>query len=259
MRRVANDGPLPGVLDEMDRIVDDHRARSDRGGYFAAMYRGVTREIDRRCRLDGFEDSERMVAFASAFAQRYLDAVAARRSGALPSQAWRVAFDQGDRWRPVVLQHLMLGMNAHINLDLGVVTASFADRDGLDAMVRDFARINDVLATMTAACQRAVGEASPWIGVLDRWGGRTDSSVVRFSIVRARTAAWHTAERLSRLDAGSRQTAVDALDRQVADLARLVLETPVWGRAALLAVRARETASVRSIIDRLSVVAPTVG
>ena len=35
------------------------------------------------------------------------------------------------RWRPIVLQHLLLGINAHINLDLGVTASEFGEHGSL--------------------------------------------------------------------------------------------------------------------------------
>jgi len=57
------------------------------------------------------------------FANRYLDAVARHRAGRETTRAWGVAFAALGRWPPIVIQHQMLGMNAHINLDPGIAAA----------------------------------------------------------------------------------------------------------------------------------------
>ena len=57
------------------------------------------------------------------FAARYLEAVQQLWSGSVPSRSWRVAFDAATQPGPIVLQHLLLGMNAHINLDLSIAAA----------------------------------------------------------------------------------------------------------------------------------------
>ena len=245
---------LAALLAEMDDVVADFRRRGDRAGYFAAMYRSVTREVDRRVTAGRFAAPDRMAEFTVRFARRYLDAVHAHRVGAPVTAAWSTAFTVAGDWRPIVVQHLVLGMNAHINLDLGVVAAEAAEHDGLGAIAEDFRTINEVLATLTAGCQRAVGEVSPWLGLLDRVGGRTDDRVVRFSLVRARDAAWHTAERLAPLPPADRARAVAALDREVAGLARYVLDGPLTVDAALFAVRLRERRPAREVIDLLTAV-----
>ena len=94
------------------------------------MYRRVTAEVKRRIEAGEFDDGPRMERFDVLFARRYLDAWAQHERGEVPTGVWALAFAAGERWRPVVLQHLLLGMNAHINLDLGIVAAVVGHRVG---------------------------------------------------------------------------------------------------------------------------------
>lgn len=48
-------------------------------------------------------------------------------------------------WRPLILQHLLLGINAHINLDLGIAAAQTSPGDDLPDLRNDFVEINRVL------------------------------------------------------------------------------------------------------------------
>ena len=93
-----------------------------------------------------------------------------------------MAFDATTARRPVILQHLLLGMNAHINLDLGVCASELADPGMIDAIRADFDAVNDVLAELVDGCQNALGEVSPWLGLVDRIGGSGDEAVIRFSL-----------------------------------------------------------------------------
>ena len=160
------------VLEELDAVVETCVRRRSRAGYFAALYRAVTRAVQARAAAGEFEDADRMRAFVGAFARRYLDAFDAWSGGQPTTEAWRAAFAAAQRWRPTVLQHVMLGINAHINLDLGIVTAEAADASGgLAPIARDFDEVNVLLASLVVACQDAVGAVSPWVGLLDRVGG----------------------------------------------------------------------------------------
>ena len=242
------------LIAEMDHIVEDCRSAQSRAGYFAALYRNVTRELRRQSESGAFPDPTRMVEFTSIFAHRYLDAYSAWRSGRATTAAWSAAFSATDRWRPIVLQHLLLGMNAHINLDLGVVGAELGDRYGLDEIGGDFHALNDLLSSMILRSQQAVDSVSPWIGLLDRLGGRNDTTVVRFSLIRAREAAWHSAQRLSPMSSDDRAAAVDELDANIQRLSRVVAPGPFLLSGAMLLVRFRERRSVRDVIDALSTV-----
>ncbi len=171
----------------------------DRIGYFAAMYIAVTRTIAERTASGAFDDPERMEHFVVAFAGRYLRNLDGWANGGAVDGSWRLAFETAARWRPVILQHLLLGMNAHINLDLGVTAAEHAVDGVLDAVRADFDAVNDVLGSLVDECQGALGDVSPWMGLADRVGGGGDETMIRFSLVAARRQAWSVATRLAPL------------------------------------------------------------
>src|SRR5690606_25957110 len=118
--------------------------------YFAALYERVTTNV-RRALVAGdvFEDNPRMERLDVVFANRFLTAWDRHRRGEAPTQSWQVAFAVLDDPQPLVVQHLLLSMNAHINIDLGVAAATIAPTPAaLEALWPDFKRINDVLARL---------------------------------------------------------------------------------------------------------------
>src|SRR5262245_55821690 len=106
------------VIAALDDIVSDSLARGSRAGYFAALYRKVTVRVKQEIANGFFENGPRMERLDVIFANRYLDAYSRWRRGEKPTDVWKLALDATEMWRPLVLQHLLLGMNAHINLDL---------------------------------------------------------------------------------------------------------------------------------------------
>src|SRR6266508_6246532 len=110
-------GTYETTVGALEGIVARSSRAGERAGYFAAMYLAVTRTVRHRAVAGHFEDGPQMERFVTSFAARYLDAFEAWRSGEAVSDAWRVAFDATSSRRPIILQHLLLGMNAHINLD----------------------------------------------------------------------------------------------------------------------------------------------
>ena len=57
------------------------------------------------------------------FAKRFIDAYDLWKSGQKPTESWRLAFEVSKNPSHLVLQHLFLGINAHINLDLGIAAS----------------------------------------------------------------------------------------------------------------------------------------
>lgn len=256
MGRVTRSDSFDVAIGELRRVLDDCVDRGDRCGYFAAMYGAVTRTVRDRAAAGFFEDPVRMERFVCRFAGRYLDAFDDWRAGRPVTEAWQLAFESAGRWRPITLQHLLLGMNAHINLDLGVTASTFAGPDGsaLAAVRNDFFAVNQVLSDLVDACEDAVGAVSPWIGLVDRVGRDGDEAVIRFSLRRAREQAWNVAERLALLPEKERADATIAVDAAALRVGRRVVHPGLWPTIVLLLVRIRERARPAEIIRVLDAV-----
>jgi hypothetical protein len=246
------DPTFASCLASFRRVVERSRAEDDRIGLFATLYSSVTAGVERRCAEGGFAEAARMERFVCAFAHRYFVAHDAWRDHRPVVRSWAMTFDAATRWRPVVLQHLLLGMNAHINLDLGIVTAEMAgSAERLPLLRPDFEAVNDVLGSMVEDCLRALGSASPWFGLADRMGARHDEAVIRFSLRRARAQAWSLAERLVVLPVGEWPSEIDRTDRAVARIGHRILHPGAALSAALMVVRLREPWRAGHAIDAI--------
>lgn len=240
---------------ELDAIRDACRRDQSRNGYFAAMYGRVTAAVEQRCEDGRFDDPARMATFVAAFAARYTRAFRARAARRPTAQAWAVAFDAAEQPRPLVVQHLLLGMNAHINLDLGVVVAGLARSSGsLAPLAGDFDAINGVLVELVDRCQEAVTAASPALGLVDQLLGRADEDAAGFSLQLARRGAWEFAERLHVAARHDRPAIVRARDAAVADVGRRLLTRAGPSDTVQRVLRLTEWRSPAEVIDLLSAV-----
>jgi hypothetical protein len=242
---------IDDVLAALDAVVARAIDERSRVGYFAAVYRKVTAKVAEGIRTGLFDDGERMARFDIAFAERYLAALDGYRAGRTVTKSWERALDAAGASRPIVLQHLLLGINAHVNLDLGIAAAETAPGDALPGLRRDFDRINEIIASSIAGVQHDLAEISPWIGLLDRIGGRHDDEIIRFSIEIARTEAWRFAVELAPLARDDWSGPIGARDARVVHVARAVLK-PGLLTAGLLVIRARESNDVRRNIAVLN-------
>jgi hypothetical protein len=241
------------VIARLTDIIDLSRREPSRLGYFAALYRKVTISVKEGIRSGRFEDGARMERLDVNFANRYLEAYDLHRQGEPPTASWQVSFDAAQHWRPIILQHLLLGINAHINLDLGVAAVETSPGDQLRSLKRDFDEINKVLAELVQPVQDEIGEVSPWIGFLEKIDPSADDAIINFSMDRARASAWNFAVKLNALGEDERTAAVKTRDQDVAALGRLVYKP---GRVVLplglLAIRWRESNDIARVIDVLS-------
>jgi Family of unknown function (DUF5995) len=241
------------VIERLDTIVDRAVVERDRLGFFAVMYRTVTVAVKDGIAAGQFGDGPRMERLDVAFANRYLRAFHEHRNGGQPTRCWRAAFAAGARSRVVILQHLLLGMNAHINLDLGIAAAEVCPGAAIAGLERDFVVINSVLAALETGVEGEVCALSPWVDRLDHIDPRAGRVVANFSIDRARACAWENAQRFAALSGAELDRAIDELDSTITLLAGLV-ERPIGLliNINLMLVRLRETWNVRKIISVLS-------
>jgi hypothetical protein len=244
------------IVDRLTTITTWARRTSSRMGFFAALYRTVTIEVQRGIAEGRFEDPARMERLDVIFARRYLDAFESYQQGRPVPRSWRLAFDATTRWRPIVLQHLLLGMNAHINLDLGIAAATVAPGGSLPALHRDFNEINVILQRLMDGVESEIGAVSPWIDLVATAAGNVDGVLAAFNMNVARNVAWSVAERLAPVAIGDRQGHIDAVDLAAAILGRALLYPPLLTTAALLVVRGRERTTVPDVIDILCEVHP---
>ena len=242
---------LPETIDQviarLNAILDDARRGGERIGYFTALYERVTTNV-RRALVAGdfFQDNPRMERLDVAFANRFLAACDEHLAGRPPSRSWAVAFSALDDPGPLVVQHLLLGMNAHIDLDLGVAAATIAPTpDELAALRHDFDRINDLLARLVLVVEDELGEISPRLHRIEEIAPALEDRVFDFAMDRARDAAWSLATELASSPPSAWEAIVAARDAEVARLGGLLY--PLHGIPGKVAhwVREKESSDVR--------------
>lgn len=241
---------IDDVITELDRVIADARRTRGRIGYFPALYRKVTLRVRQGIAAGEFEDGPRMERLDVVFANRYLAAIDEHVAGRRPTRAWSTSFAAAREWSPIVLQHLMLGMNAHINLDLGIAAAEVAPGSALAQLRADFMQINVVLASLVDQVKAELAQIWKPLGPLDRMSGRVEDVIAEFSMTKARDAAWGFATQLADRSPEARAGLIAERDAWTATFGQVVRRPPI-GRLALLLVRLGERRDIAENIDIL--------
>ena len=240
------------VIAELDDIIAWSKANESRLGYFPALYRKVTIKIKEGIADGFFDDGPRMERLDVIFANRYLAALEAYRAGNSPSQCPLFAFVTAGEYWPIVLQHLLLGMNAHINLDLGIAAARAVEPSELEDLHPDFNKINGVLASLVGEVQNELAQIWPLARVFDRFLGSVDEKLINFSMEAARDLAWAAAKELSPLSPGEQEQRIMRMDGQVTALAGAIRSPGITLGIATKFIRLGEPRSVARTIEILS-------
>ncbi|HZB72755.1 MAG TPA: DUF5995 family protein [Acidimicrobiales bacterium] len=205
---------IDGTVRELREVA---LGADDASGYFAALYVRVTSDIAACVRDRRFEDGERMARLAEAFAGYYLRAL--RAEGPVP-RCWQASWDVAGDPDLLIVQHLLLGANAHVNHDLTQAVVDIAeDHGGLAAVEDDFAVVSDILAASFTSVIRDLDRVSRWASEAAALGG---GRLFNFSMGWARSTAWETSGRLYPLGGEERRAYVRHLDEWVSTLAYLI-------------------------------------
>ena len=171
---------IDAAIDSIDSIVAWSITAGSRLGYFAALYKRITAAVRVALKQGAFENNARMERFDVAFANRYFAALNGYfypDKHPTPTHAWQVTFDAASRREPIIVQHMLGGVNAHIGLDLGIIAQSIAPDAQLPSLQEDFNRINAVLGSQVNGVVESINELSPVLADLLHYAaGQRDQS-----------------------------------------------------------------------------------
>ena len=240
------------VIEALDDIIKQSADNNDTAGYFAALYRRVTNRVRLGIINNEFEDGARMEQLDVLFANRYLDAYFAWKQNQPVSASWKKAFDITTNYWPIVLQHLLMGMNAHINLDLGVAAAEISAGKNINELQNDFNKINTILSSLVAEVQESLAKIWPRLKWILQRTKKVDGFMVDFSMQLARDGAWKFA--LSLADGGEPnfKTMIAGRDVIIAGKSKIITHDGFLVSVILGIIRLGEGGSVKQKIEMLN-------
>ncbi len=202
---MAVDGSIDKLLQRMDERLAQLNAAGDRRRIFLTVYRTMTATMDRNVPDGLFLDPEWSAALTLRFAEMYFEADDAFEHGGCCPEPWAASFRAAGQDHVLVLEHALLGINAHIMYDLPRAvaetmvafgdTAPNAHHDALLSRRRfDFEVVNHLLAVTTDQVQDLIGQNfSRSVKVIDALASRVDEYVAEAFLRYARTQGWHSA------------------------------------------------------------------
>lgn len=218
------------ALLRMQQLSRDWTGRGDRRAIFADAYATMTSGMVEAIQRGEFGDCAWVDRLLHRFADYYFDAIDLYESGGECPQVWRHALGAAAAADLHPLQHLFLGINAHINYDLAFALADVLDDwDLLDDPRRnhrhsDHDAVNLIIARTVDVVQSQVVEPlSPAMGLLDRMLGPIDEWAFSRLIADWRDEVWHDAvDLVEAKTANRRQDVTDRISYRAAGFADLI-------------------------------------
>lgn len=242
---------IDGVIAQLDDIIARSIAGQSRIGYFATLYRRMTVAVKQGIIANEFQDGKRMEQLAIIFASRYFVAWEAYTEKQPCSNAWQNAFDASLNSDLIVLQHLLLVINTHINLDLCIAAAQCCPGNSIYSLESDFEKINDIIENQSQLIQDTLCGIWPPLKLLTSISNNQEKAVLNFSIATARKCSWANAIVLANIDEAEKDSHISQIDSMVVDLGQQIIDPGIWMEFLLKPVRMMEDSDVGKLIGLL--------
>lgn len=239
------------VLLILENIITTNKEKNDPLGYFAALYRKVTLKVKEGIDNNFFDDNERMEKLDVIFANRYIHAYYEYQKNNPVTESWSIAFKLSKDYWPIVLQHLLVGMNAHINLDLGIAAAEVMKGHDINNLEGDFNKINDILSSLVNEVENELASIWPTLKKILHYTRKVDNFLVDFSMELARNGAWKFAKSIHPLNHQEYDSAIQARDIKVSKKASIITNPGFIVSTIFGIIRLGEKGSVKEKIITL--------
>jgi hypothetical protein len=202
------------TLTQMTMLVEQWETVHDRRAIFLGCYRLMTRNMLDAIEAGRFHDGDWVSRLLERFAGYYFAALQCfEQDRPNTPPVWKLAFDAAGDEDVATLQHLLLGVNAHINFDLvfslyDLLQAEWAEltQEQREQRHADHTRVNHIIGETTDMVQDHIIERfSPWANLLDKLLGPVDEWLTSQLLTSWREEVWDNAVRyLELIDAGTR-------------------------------------------------------
>lgn len=221
------------VEQKMKQLIQNWENEGDKRAIFLSCYALMTQNMLQALNQAEFKDPDWVNRLLSHFADYYFNAVEAydQNDTNIPT-VWRIAFDSAAQSNLSVLQHLLLGVNAHINYDLIFTTVDLLDSEwaGIstelsDQRRLDYEKVNDIIKQTIDEVQDTIIERrDPRLELLDHFMGPLDEWLISRLIEHWRAEVWKQAViLLNTSDANERDKIRQQRDAEVVHLADTIL------------------------------------
>lgn len=238
------------VISKLEDIINESQRNNDSLGYFAVLYQKVTMKVKKEIANGFFDDNERMEQLDIVFADRYLEAVNAYMENKPITSSWQRAFDIRSNYWPIVLQHLLVGMNAHISLDLGIAAAEISRGHNIHDLQNDFNKINDILSSLVNEVQNNLSKIWPTLKKILIKTRKVDDFLVDFSMEIARDGAWNFAKSIAD-QPNELESLVSRRDQKVSKNTSIITNPGLIATLILGLIRLGERGSISKRITQL--------
>lgn len=169
---------LSDVRERIHEILTYCQEKESPLGYFAALYTTVAKAIEDSIINKEYDDNEQLARMDVNFVNYYIHAMNCAFSDQPAPAHWQIAIDAAKKPDFLVLEHLFIAMNAHINYDLSNAANDTVPTDRMLDFRQDFFRVNKILFSLLDRVQTDVSYIFHPLKWYLRFGRQLDDKII---------------------------------------------------------------------------------
>ena len=218
------------VVDKMMETVKKFEANKDNRTIFLHCYSMMTANMLLAIEQNKFHDTQWVNQLLNRFADYYFNALTCYDCGEETPTVWKEVHKAAASKKLHVIQHLLLGVNSHINYDLvltlyDMLSPEWADLSDEMRVKRyqDHCSVNLIIGdTIDKVQDEVVEKYSPSMDVIDKLMGRLDEFLLLKLITAWRDKVWDHTQELLVLEGEAERT------KYILELEKKVLKKADW-------------------------------
>ncbi len=224
------------IIQKMQTRAHQWETQKDPRAIFLRCYSMMSANMLQALADNRFQNKEWVNKLLHRFAEYYFDALACFDCGETVPAVWQQVHQLSSQKKLHVLQHLLLGVNAHINYDLVLSLHDMLKNDWnklspqeRHSRYQDHVLVNTIIAeTIDVVQDEVVEQYSPYMNIIDRFMGRLDEKLLVGLISRWRESVWENAvHMLNSQEAEEKEAVRQALEKKVLKTCDW-LEADIW-------------------------------
>ena len=219
-----------GITDKMQVLTQKWQQQNDARAIFLHCYLLMTQNMLLAIQQQRFQDNPWVRHLLHRFADYYFDALTQYDQQNNPPRIWAYTHESAQQAQLHPLQHLLLGVNAHINYDLVLTLHEILGSKWLQLTdsqkkerYQDHCLVNTIIAeTIDQVQDEVIEKYAPRMDWVDRLMGPLDEHLIALLIRRWRTQVWERAMAFCHCGEGKEQQKLQQ------ELEKAVIKTAQW-------------------------------
>lgn len=235
---------IDDVIKRLDEIILWAEQHQSPMGYFAALYRRMTIAVKEGILQNKFDNGPRMEKLDIIFAKRYFEAFDNYQKNKPITKSWEIALNSIKSDKITVIQHLLLGINAHINLDLGISASEISNKSDILNLENDFKQINTIISGLLDDTKLRLSKIWLPFRIFTKLLDTESDGIINFSIKVARTFSWENAKQLTFIEPLKKPNLITGIDKNVELLGNKIANPSTFTKSILWLMRLGELGNV---------------